>query len=175
MYTYLIDHSQRCIQSASLRPGTHSFSFWTHRIWHKGSNWTQKKNRMFIQITNPRKNMRTAYFTRKLKIPISQNGEMIEFRKFHSKLLFSGFCSRMISFCQAFCPAWGVKFWISTCCVTWSELFFRRDNRRHFPSAASDNKTFQSKFSLLHAFQANFKHYFAYRERNDRESNGEVC
>ena len=29
---------------------------------------------------------------------------------------------------------------------------------RHFPSASSYNKTFQSKFSLLHAFQANFKH-----------------
>ena len=73
---------QRCIQSASLRPGTHSFSFWTHRIWNKGSNWTQKKNRMFTQITNARKNMRTAYFTRKLNIPISHNGEMIEFLKF---------------------------------------------------------------------------------------------
>ena len=36
-------HVQRCIQSASLRPGMHSFSFWTHRIWNKGCNWTQKK------------------------------------------------------------------------------------------------------------------------------------
>ena len=29
---------QRCIQSASLRPGTHSFFFWTHRILNEGSN-----------------------------------------------------------------------------------------------------------------------------------------
>ena len=65
--------------------------------------WVQldaEKNRIFMQITNARKNMRTAYFTRKLNIPISHNGEMIEFLKFQGKLLFSDFCSRMISFCQ---------------------------------------------------------------------------
>ena len=45
-------HIQRCIQSASLRPGTHSF--FTQRILNEGSNWTQKKNRMFMQITNSR-------------------------------------------------------------------------------------------------------------------------
>ena len=39
----------------------------------------------------------------------------------------------------------------------------------------TDNYTFQSKISLLHAFQANFKHWFAYREQNDSESNSEVC
>lgn len=49
---------QRCIQSASLRPGTHSFFFWTQRILNEGSNWTQKKNRMFMQITNSRKKQR---------------------------------------------------------------------------------------------------------------------
>ena len=66
----------------------------------KGSNWTQEKNRMFMQITNARKNMQTAYFTRKLNIPISHNGEMIEFLKFQGKLLFSDFCSQIISFCD---------------------------------------------------------------------------
>ena len=50
-----------------------------------------EKNRMLMQITNVRKNMRTAYFTRKLNIPISHNGEMIEFLKFQGKLLFSDF------------------------------------------------------------------------------------
>ena len=50
-------------------------------------------------------NIRTAYFTRKLNIPISHNGEMFEFLKFQGKPLFSGFCSRMISFCQPLCPA----------------------------------------------------------------------
>ena len=49
---------QRCIQSASLRPGTHSFFFWTQRILNEGSNWTQKKNRMFMQIKNSRKKQR---------------------------------------------------------------------------------------------------------------------
>ena len=48
-------YGQRCIQSASLRPGTHSFFFWTQRILNEGSNWTQKKNRMFMQITNSKK------------------------------------------------------------------------------------------------------------------------
>ena len=41
--------TQRCIQSASLSPGTHSFFFWTQRILNEGSNWTQKKDRMFMQ------------------------------------------------------------------------------------------------------------------------------
>ena len=91
---------QRCIQSASLRPGTHSFSFWTHRIWNKRSNWMQKRNQIFMQITNARKNVRAAYFTRKLNISISPNGEMCKFLKFQGKPLFSDFCSRMISFCQ---------------------------------------------------------------------------
>ena len=59
--------AKACIQSASLRPGTHSFSFWTHRMWNKGSNWMQKKNRMFMQITNARKNMQTAYFRREIE------------------------------------------------------------------------------------------------------------
>ena len=53
-----------------------------------------------MQITNARKNMRTAYFTTKLNIPISHIGEMIEFLKFQGKLLFSDFCSRIISFCH---------------------------------------------------------------------------
>ena len=112
----------------------------------------------FMQITNAGKNMRTAYFTRKLNIPISHNGEMIEFLKFQGKLFFAEFCSRIISFYQPLCPASVVQVWVRTCCVTWSELFVGRDNRRHFRSAASDNKTFQSKFSLFHAFQVNFKH-----------------
>ena len=51
----------------------------------------EKKNRVFMQITNARKNTRTAYFTTKLNIPISHNGEMIEFLKFQGKLLFSDF------------------------------------------------------------------------------------
>ena len=49
---------QRCIQSASLRPGTHSFFFWTQRILNEGSNYTQKKYQIFMQITNSRKKER---------------------------------------------------------------------------------------------------------------------
>ena len=49
------NESQRCIQSASLPPGTHSFFFRTQRILNEGSNWTQKKIRMIMQITNSRK------------------------------------------------------------------------------------------------------------------------
>ena len=52
------EKDQGCIKSASLRPGTHSFFFWTQRILNEGSNWTQKKNRMFMQITNSRKTQR---------------------------------------------------------------------------------------------------------------------
>ena len=137
--------------------GCTRFPFGRIEYGTKGPIGRRKKNQMFMQITNARKNMRTAYFTRKLNILISHNREMIGFLKFQGKLLFSDFCSRIISFCQPWYLASEVEFWIRMCCVTWSELFFRWDNRRHFRSAASDNKTFQSKFSLLHAFQVNFK------------------
>ena len=49
---------QRYIQSASLHPGTQSFFLWTQRILIEGSNSTQKKNRMFMQITSSRKKQR---------------------------------------------------------------------------------------------------------------------
>ena len=52
------DTVQSCIQSASLRPGSHSFFFWMQRIVNEGSNWTQKKNRMFMQIKNSGKKQR---------------------------------------------------------------------------------------------------------------------
>ena len=58
-----------------------------------------EKNRMFMQITNARKNMRTAYFARKLNIPISHN------LNFKLSCYLRDFCSRMISFCQRLCPA----------------------------------------------------------------------
>ena len=55
--------------------------------------------------------MRMANFIRKLNIPLSHNGEMVEFLKFQGKQLFLDyFCSLMISFCPRLCPAWGVKF-----------------------------------------------------------------
>jgi len=44
-----------------------------------------------------------------------------------------------------------------------------------FDLHANENLTFLSKLSLLYAFQAHFKHWFVYRERNDRQPNGEVC
>ena len=48
---------QRCIQSASLRPGTHSFFFWTQRILNEGSNWTQKKKiECLCKLQTPGKN-----------------------------------------------------------------------------------------------------------------------
>ena len=46
---------QRCIQSASLCPGKHSFFFWMHRILNKGSNWMQKKIECFCKLQTPGK------------------------------------------------------------------------------------------------------------------------
>ena len=43
----------------------------------------------------------------------------------------------------------------------------------HFRSG-NDNLTFLSKLSLLYAFQMNFRHWFVYREQNNREPNDEV-
>ena len=72
-----------------------------------------KKTRMYVYANYERQeDMRTTYryFRRKLNIPISHNGEMIEFLKFQGKLLFSDFCSGIFSFCQPLCPASGVQF-----------------------------------------------------------------
>ena len=63
------------------------------------------KYRMFMQITNERKHMRTAYFTRKLNVRISHNEEIIEFPKFQGKLLLS----------NELCSSWEVL--NSTCCT----------------------------------------------------------
>ena len=41
-----------------MRPGTHSVFCCTQRILKEGSNWTEKQNRMFMQITNSRKKQR---------------------------------------------------------------------------------------------------------------------
>ena len=55
---------QRCIQSASLPPGTHSFFFWTQRILNEGYNWTQKKLiECLCKLQTPGKNGVTRYAT----------------------------------------------------------------------------------------------------------------
>ena len=41
-----------------MRPGTHSVFCCMQRILKEGSNWTEKQNRMFMQITNSRKKQR---------------------------------------------------------------------------------------------------------------------
>ena len=41
-----------------MRPGTHSVFCCTQRILKEGSTWTEKQNRMFMQITNSRKKQR---------------------------------------------------------------------------------------------------------------------
>ena len=53
----------------------------------------------------------------------------------------------------------GILSWVSQSATLWS---------------INDNITFLSKLSWLYAFQANFKHWYVYREWNDREPMGEV-
>ena len=67
-------------------------------MWNKGSNWTQKKKSNIYANYERQEKHATVYFTRKLNIPISHNGEMLEFLTFQRKPLFSDFCSRMIFF-----------------------------------------------------------------------------
>ena len=64
-----------------------------------------------------------------------------------------------------------VYVWIEFPCVAWRYLscFLGETVRWHFWSA-NDNLKFQSKFSLLHAFQANFKQWFVYHEQNMTEN-----
>ena len=50
-----IENFQGCIQSVSLRPGTHLFFCWTQRILNKGSILMQKTKSNVMQITNSRK------------------------------------------------------------------------------------------------------------------------
>ena len=80
-----VSRVRHCVQ------GHTRFPFGRIEYGTKGPIGRRKKNRMFMQIRNARKNMRTAYFTRKLNIPISHNRDLIEFLKFQGKLLFSDF------------------------------------------------------------------------------------
>ena len=65
----------------------------------------EKKSNVHANYKRHEKHANGVYFARKLNIPISHNGEMIEFLKFQGKQLFSDFCSQMISFCKRLCPA----------------------------------------------------------------------
>ena len=100
---------------------------------------------------------------------------MIEFIKFQGKLSFSHFCSRMISFCQQWWPAWGVSSCdlIPTCCVTWSELFLGETIGYTFDLPMIVKHFSQSSVCCMLS-QANFKYWSVYREWNDREFNSEV-
>ena len=69
----------------------------------------EKKSNVYANYERQEKHAK-GVFTRKLNIPISHNRKMIEFLKFQGKLLFSDFCSQIISFFQPLCPASGVQF-----------------------------------------------------------------
>ena len=51
---------QRCIQSASLRPGTHSFFFWMQRILNEGSNWVRRRKKKSNVYANYKLQEKTA-------------------------------------------------------------------------------------------------------------------
>ena len=154
-----IIHLQRCIQSASLRPGTHSFFFWTQRILNEGSNWTQKKkSRMFMQITKSRKKqrhtMRKFVFRENIFYQLVDSSVTVYFAVNFQNKAEKPLCflitpqSRVLSFvCYV---------WISTCCVTLSELFFGGTNRRHCRSA-NNNLPFQSILSFFACCPSEFQ------------------
>ena len=61
LFIYLFIYIQRCIQSTSLHPRTHSFFFWTQRILNKGSNWTRQKIECLCKLQTPGKSSVTRY------------------------------------------------------------------------------------------------------------------
>ena len=146
---------QRCIQSASLRPGTHSFFFWTQRILNEGSNSTHKKIECLCKLQTPGKNSITRYATLGFVKTI-----FINWLTLHGlfRCKFSDLSRKAIVFSHPF-PQLLV---LSLLClnshvlrdVIW--VVFWWDNRWHCQSA-NNNLSFQSTLRLLHAFQANFK------------------
>ena len=88
---------------------------------------TEKKLNV-MQITNVRQNMQTAYSTKKLNIPISHNGEMIEF-------YFNGNFVNDYMYVQLE----ELSFGYPSVALHDRSCFFRRDNRRRFQSAANYN------------------------------------
>ena len=105
-----------------------------------------------MQITHSRKNMQMAYFTRKLNIRISHNGEMIKFLKFQGELLFSDFFHVLRDMIWAVFLGARQSATLSIC-KGWLNISVEVQFVACFPSE------FQALVCL----------------RNDRESNGEVC
>ena len=144
---------QRCIQSAALRPGTHSFFFWTQRILNEGSNWTQKKKKSNV-YANHKVKEKTASHDAQICVSWKQflsTGWLFShglFRSFRLKPKSHCVFSSVLSFvCYV---------WISTCCVTLSELFFGGTNRRHCRSA-NNNLPFQSILSFFACCPSEFQ------------------
>ena len=144
--------TQRCIQSASLRLGTHSFFFWTQNIeWRvqldaeKRSNVYAKTQRHTIRKFGFRENNFYQLIDSSVKVYFAVNFQtkaekpgIVFSHHFPQPLLLS---LLRLNF-HVLRDVIRVGFW-------W-------DNRRHCRSA-NNKLPFQSILGLLHAFQANFK------------------
>ena len=73
--------------------------------------------------------MQTAYSTKKLNIPISHNGEMIEFLNFNNNFVNDYMYVQLEE----------LSFGFPSVALHDRSCFFRRDNRRRFQSVANDN------------------------------------
>ena len=152
--------------------GRTSFSIWNREYWLKGPIGCRKKN----VYANYKQQEKTASHNTQTCDAWKQflSADWLFMAHFH--VTFQTTTENPLSFLITFLSSLCLfsHIWIPTCCVLFSELFFRWDNQWHFRSA-NNNFTFQLNLSLLHAFLANFKNWFAYCEQNDREPNGKLC
>ena len=118
----------------SLHPGTHSFFFWTHRIYVEQQKFQldAEKNLMCMQNNfinyKSQKTSQRHISQRNWTFPFLTT---IEFIKFQGKLLFSFFVVEWFDFVNDYVQHEQLSScdWIPTCCVTWSELFIGRDKQ----------------------------------------------
>ena len=144
---------QRRIQSASLRPGTHSFFFWTQRVLNEWSNWMQKKKSNIYANYKLRK--KTASHDMQICVPWKQFLSTDWLFTVYFAVNFQTKAEKPLCFLIIFlsrqCLVCYV--WIPTDVIL-SELFFGETIGHCW--TANNNLPFQLILSLLHAFQANF-------------------
>ena len=118
IWVHTID-DQRCIQSASLHPGTHSFFCWIQRILNEGSIWMQKKR------SSDYANYKLKAASHHMQICVLWKQFLSVDRLFrvHFSVNLQTKAKKPMCFLITFRSRSSCYVWIPTCCMTLSELF----------------------------------------------------
>ena len=120
--------SQRCIESASLRPGTHLFFFGRTEFRTNCPIGRRQKFECLWKLQTPGKPCEQHIPQRNWTFPFLTMEKWWSSSNFNVSCCFWLFVVEWFHFVNDYVQLEELV-WISTCCVTLSELFFRRDDR----------------------------------------------